>query len=51
MRRGSTINPKGRQKTMSESISLDISKILEILPHRYPFLLVDRVTDLVPARL
>jgi len=28
---------------MSESV--DISKILEMLPHRYPFLLVDRVLD------
>ena len=28
---------------------LKIEEILEHLPHRYPFLLVDRVTDLVPA--
>ena len=25
--------------------SLDIHKVLEILPHRYPFLLIDRVLD------
>lgn len=25
---------------------LDINKIMEILPHRYPFLLVDRVTEI-----
>ncbi len=25
-------------------VELDIQKILEILPHRYPFVLVDRVT-------
>ncbi|HAJ93314.1 MAG TPA: 3-hydroxyacyl-[acyl-carrier-protein] dehydratase FabZ [Synergistaceae bacterium] len=25
----------------------DINKILELLPHRYPFLLVDRIEDLV----
>ena len=30
--------------------TLDIQKILEILPHRYPFVLVDRVTDLVPSK-
>lgn len=35
---------------MSESLdasldTLDIYKILEHLPHRYPFLLIDRVTD------
>jgi len=26
----------------------DIEKIMEVLPHRYPFLLVDRVVSLVP---
>lgn len=29
---------------MSEPFHADIQKILQILPHRYPFLLVDRVT-------
>ena len=29
---------------MSESITLDPMQILEALPHRYPFLLIDRVT-------
>ena len=29
---------------MSETLSFDIAEILKILPHRYPFLLVDRVT-------
>ena len=27
----------------------DIQKIMEYLPHRYPFLLVDRVIELVPG--
>jgi 3-hydroxyacyl-[acyl-carrier-protein] dehydratase len=27
--------------------SLDINEIMEILPHRYPFLLIDRVVELV----
>lgn len=26
---------------------IDINKIMSIIPHRYPFLLVDRVTDIV----
>jgi beta-hydroxyacyl-ACP dehydratase FabZ len=26
----------------------DIRKILELLPHRYPFLLVDRILELIP---
>ena len=29
---------------------MDIQEILEHLPHRYPFLLVDRVLDLVPNK-
>ncbi len=28
---------------------IDIQQILSCLPHRYPFLLVDRVVDLVPG--
>lgn len=28
---------------------MDIAGIRELLPHRYPFLLVDRVVDLVPG--
>ena len=31
-------------------VSLDYSQILEMLPHRYPFLLVDRITECVPAQ-
>ncbi len=27
--------------------SADIAKILELLPHRYPFLMIDRVIDMV----
>lgn len=33
---------------MHEEI-LDIKEILNLLPHRYPFLLVDRVLELVPG--
>ena len=29
---------------------LDVEKIREVLPHRYPFLLVDRILDLVPEK-
>lgn len=32
------------------TISLDIRAILEHLPHRYPFLLVDRVIELEPGK-
>jgi 3-hydroxyacyl-[acyl-carrier-protein] dehydratase len=27
---------------------LDINRIVEMIPHRYPFLLIDRVSDIVP---
>lgn len=29
--------------------TLDINQIKELIPHRYPFLLVDRVTNVVPG--
>ena len=30
-------------------MNLDVNKIMELLPHRYPFLLVDRVTNVEPG--
>ena len=35
---------------MSEAISMDINAVLKQLPHRYPFLLVDRVIACVPGK-
>ncbi len=35
---------------MTDSIQLDINAILKQLPHRYPFLLVDRVTECVKGK-
>lgn len=34
---------------IEQCLSMDIQRILQILPHRYPFLLVDRVTECVPG--
>ena len=34
-------------KTEPKTTTLDIKRILEILPHRWPFVLVDRVTEVV----
>ena len=34
---------------MSSEKGYDIFEILDLLPHRYPFLLIDRVTELVPG--
>jgi 3-hydroxyacyl-[acyl-carrier-protein] dehydratase len=33
---------------MTNAISIDINQILKLLPHRYPFLLVDRVLEITP---
>ena len=30
-------------------LTLDIHRILRLIPHRYPFLLIDRIVDVVPA--
>jgi 3-hydroxyacyl-[acyl-carrier-protein] dehydratase len=35
---------------MSEAVQLDIHAIFERLPHRYPFLLVDRVLECLPGK-
>jgi 3-hydroxyacyl-[acyl-carrier-protein] dehydratase len=35
---------------MTDDKRLDIAAVLERLPHRYPFLLVDRVLDVVPGK-
>lgn len=37
------------QNTEPQSQRMDIQRILSILPHRYPFLLVDRVVECVPG--
>ena len=34
----------------SKPLRIQISKILEILPHRYPFVMVDRVTEIEPGK-
>ena len=36
---------------MSEGRALDIRQILAILPHRYPFLLVDRILEVTEGRI
>lgn len=33
--------------TTKKTVKIEVPKILEILPHRYPFVMVDRVTELV----
>ena len=38
------------EEIKDETISMDIMEIMEMLPHRYPFLLVDRITECVPGK-
>ena len=35
---------------MTDKKTLDVEALLERMPHRYPFLLVDRVLDVVPGK-
>ena len=35
---------------VAPATTLDINQIMRILPHRFPFLLIDRVTDLRPKQ-
>ena len=35
---------------MTRPVQIDITKILEILPHRYPWVLVDRVTEVIAGK-
>lgn len=33
-----------------EKLSFDIMEIMSMIPHRYPFLLIDRITECVPGK-
>ena len=35
--------------TIVKPISMDVMEIMEMIPHRYPFLLVDRITECIPG--
>lgn len=37
---------KEQESDLMSEVVMDINKIMEFLPHRYPFLLVDRVTEM-----
>lgn len=32
-----------------EMASADVNRIMQLIPHRYPFLLIDRIKDIVPG--
>jgi 3-hydroxyacyl-[acyl-carrier-protein] dehydratase len=33
-----------------ENVTLDVNKIMKLIPHRYPFLLIDRLTEIKPGK-
>lgn len=33
---------------MKEAVTADVMRIMDMIPHRYPFLLIDRVVDIRP---
>lgn len=32
-----------------ENLQIDVNRIMEMIPHRYPFLLIDRILEFVPG--
>ncbi len=40
----------GQGQTEGSGITADIARIMHAIPHRYPFLMIDRVVDVVPDR-
>ena len=38
------------EETKQEVLQFDTMQIMEMIPHRYPFLLVDRITECVPGK-
>ena len=36
--------------TEEQVLSFDITQIMEMIPHRYPFLLVDKITECIPKK-
>ena len=49
--RGTVLFVRALQASLArESQVLGIEEIMQVLPHRYPFLLVDRVVELIPGK-
>ncbi|MEA5467631.1 3-hydroxyacyl-ACP dehydratase FabZ [Spirulina sp. 06S082] len=43
-------DPDGNAKPLPEAIVMGIEEIQSLLPHRYPFALVDRIIEFVPEK-
>lgn len=40
----------GTTEAGEDILSFDVMQIMEMIPHRYPFLLVDKITECVPGK-
>lgn len=38
------------EKTESTPEQIDINRVMQLIPHRYPMLLIDRIVDIVPGQ-
>lgn len=38
------------QNNAEQTLQFDVMQIMEMIPHRYPFLLIDRITECVPGK-
>lgn len=38
------------EEMKNEVLTFDVMQLMDMIPHRYPFLLVDRVTECVPGK-
>ncbi len=43
---GSKVDMSEAQPARSELATADIQRVMQLLPHRYPFLLIDRIVDM-----
>ena len=39
-----------KKTSTGQILEIDIERIMQMIPHRYPFLLVDRVAEMIPHR-
>jgi len=50
MRTDTDTEPMTTETTTAISLPLEAAEIMRIIPHRYPFLMVDRIVELEPGR-
>ena len=44
------MHDKGKDIDLAELSKVDVRGIMEMIPHRYPFLMIDKVIDIVPTK-